>query len=190
MMVRYCLNNSNNENEVLWMQSLRWSAPPGPETPAPTTCPDLSGFWESNRQVAQHVTNRIGGAARRMFKYSAATAPQTASVEVDMFLNLTPKQPHPGETELTTGIGLRNANRPPIAAFTITRIGKFVRLDASASDDPDGLALTYEWKIDGTPIASTAQVTEVEEPVGSHTYQLEVVDPGGLGEKKTETVNL
>jgi prepilin-type N-terminal cleavage/methylation domain-containing protein len=190
MMVRYCLNNSNPENEVLWMQSLRWSEPPGPTTPAPTTCPDLSGFWESNRQVVQHVTNRIGGEVRPMFKYSAATAPQTASVEIDMFLDLTPKQAHPGETQLTTGIGLRNANRPPIVAFTVTRISpKFVRLDGSASYDPDGLALTYRWKIDGTPIASTAQVTEVEEPVGSHTYQLEVVDPGGLGEKKTETVN-
>jgi hypothetical protein len=125
-----------------------------------------------------------------VFTYSAATAPQTASVEVDMFLNFTPKQLHPAETELTTGVGLRNANRPPIAAFTLTRIGKFVRLDASASNDPDGLALTYKWTIDGTQIASTAQVAEVEESVASHTYQLEVVDPGNLGEKMTQTVNL
>lgn len=191
MMVRYCLNNTNSENEVLWMQVLRWSTATGPETPSPVGCPDLGGFWESNRQIVQHVTNRIGGAVRPMFKYSAATAPQTASVEVDMFLNLTPKQAHPGETELTTGIGLRNANRPPIVAFTVTRISpKFVRLDASASYDPDGLALTYQWKVDGAQIASTAQVAEVEESVGSHTYQLEVVDPGGLGEKKTETVNV
>lgn len=197
MMVRYCLNNSNPENEVLWMQTLRWSTKTGPETPSPSGCPDLGGFWESNSQVVQHVTNRIDAEVRPMFKYSAATAPQTASVEVDMFLNLTPGHApptgaaHPGETQLTTGIGLRNANRPPIVEFTVTRISpKFVRLDASASYDPDGLALTYEWKVDGARLASTAQVTEVEESVGSHTYQLEVVDPGGLGEKKTQTVNL
>ncbi|HEY2181622.1 MAG TPA: prepilin-type N-terminal cleavage/methylation domain-containing protein [Solirubrobacteraceae bacterium] len=190
MMVRYCLNNSNSENEVLWMQSLRWSKPPEPTLPSPTACPDLSGFWESSTQIAQHVTNRISEKKRPVFTYSAATAPQTASVEVDMFLNFTPKQLHPAETELTTGVGLRNANRPPIAAFTLTRIGKFVRLDASASNDPDGLALTYKWTIDGTQIASTAQVAEVEESVASHTYQLEVVDPGNLGEKMTQTVNL
>jgi prepilin-type N-terminal cleavage/methylation domain-containing protein len=191
MMVRYCLNNSNPENEALWMQVLRWQTKTGPETPTPSGCPDLGGFWESNRQIVQHVTNRIGGATRPMFNYSAATAPQTASVEVDMFLNLTPKQAHPGETQLTTGVGLRNANRPPIVAFTVTRISpKFVRLDASASYDPDGLALTYQWKVDGAAIASTAQVAEVEKSVGSHTYQLEVVDPGGLGEKMTQTVNI
>lgn len=196
MMVRYCLNNSNPENEVLWMQVKRWHTETGPEeTPSPTTCPDLSGYWasngqESNRQLVQHVTNRIGGKTRQMFTYSAATAPQTASVEIDMFLNLTPGQPR-RETELTSGIGLRNANRPPIAAFTVTRINtEYVRLDGSASYDPDGLALTYKWTIDKTPLASTAQVTEVKEPVGSHTYELEVADPGNLAEKKTETVTL
>jgi prepilin-type N-terminal cleavage/methylation domain-containing protein len=190
MMVRYCLNNSNSENEVLWMQVKRWAEAKGPATPSPATCPDLSGYWESNRQLVQHVTNRIGGEARPMFKYSAATAPQTASVEVDMFLNLTPGHAHPGETQLTSGIGLRNANRPPIAEFTVTRINKFVRLDGSASYDPDGLALTYKWTVDGATLASTSQVTEVEKSVGSHTYELEVTDPGGLAEKKTETVTL
>ena len=190
MMFRYCLNNSNPENEVLWVQVRRWNTAAGPETPTPTGCPDLGGFWESNRQLVQHVTNRIGAEARPMFEYSAATAPQTASVEIKMYLNLNPAVKHPGETVLATGVGLRNANRPPIAAFTLTRIGKFVRLDASASYDPDGLALTYKWSIDGTAISSIAQVAEVEESVASHTYQLEVVDPGGLIETKTETVTL
>lgn len=196
MMVRYCLDNSNNENEVLWMQTKRWAnTSEEPSLPSPSACPDLSGFWTTNgkgtnTRLVQHVTNRISAEKRAMFRYSAATAPQTASVEVDMFLNLSPKQKHPsGETELTTGIGLRNANRPPIAEFTITRIGRFIRLDASASNDPEGLALTYKWTIDGTAIASTAQVTEVEESVASHTYKLEVVDPGNLGETKTETVS-
>jgi prepilin-type N-terminal cleavage/methylation domain-containing protein len=191
MMVRYCLNNSNPENEILWMQVRRWNEEKGLETPTPATCPDLGGFWESSRQLVQHVTNRIGGEVRPMFKYSAATAPQTASVEINMFLNLTPGHAHPGETQLTTGIGLRNANRPPIAAFTVTRTNEnYVRLDGSASYDPDGLALTYKWSIDGAAIPSTAQVTEAPEAKGTHIYELEVADPGGLAEKKTETVTL
>jgi prepilin-type N-terminal cleavage/methylation domain-containing protein len=191
MMVRYCLNDENPENEVLWFQSKRWKTAGGPkEAPTPTSCPDVSGYWESSRQVVQHVTNRVGGSERPMFVYSAATAPQTASVEVDMFLDLRPGH-RPGETELTSGIGLRNANRPPIAAFTATQINnEFVRLDASASNDPDGLALTYKWFKDGAEMTSTAQVVEAKETKGTHTYELEVADPGGLKEKAKETVTI
>lgn len=190
MMVRYCLNDENPENEILWFQSKRWKSLKGPEeAPAGTSCPDLGGSWESSRQVAQHVTNRIGGENRPMFVYSAATAPQTASVEVDMFLDLRPGH-RPGETQLTSGIGLRNGNRPPIAAFTATQINEFIRLDASASNDPDGLALTYKWLKDGTAMTSTAQVVEAKETKGAHTYELEVTDPGGLKETAKETVTI
>jgi prepilin-type N-terminal cleavage/methylation domain-containing protein len=43
MMVRYCLNNSNSENEVMWMQLKRWNTAAGPETPSPVGCPDVAG---------------------------------------------------------------------------------------------------------------------------------------------------
>ena len=191
MMVRYCLNNSNPENEVLWRQVKRWKEAEGPkETPTPTSCPDLSGYWETSTQLVTHLTNRIGGQVRPLFKYSAATTPQTSSVEVDMYVDLTPGHVHPGETRLTSGVGLRNANRPPIASFTVTQVNEFVRLDASASNDPDGLALTYKWLKDGTVLSSTSQVVELKETKGVHTYELEVTDPGGLSEKMSETVTI
>jgi prepilin-type N-terminal cleavage/methylation domain-containing protein len=191
MMVRYCLNNSTNTNEVVWYQAKRWTTAEGPkEAPTTTGCPDVGGYWESSSQLVQHVTNRIGGRLKPMFIYSAATAPQTASVEVNMYLDVAPGQQHPGETQLTSGIGLRNANRPPIAEFTVTPITGFVRLDASGSSDPDGLALTYKWWKDGTVIPSTSQIYETAETKGSHTYELEVTDPGGLSEKAKKTVNV
>jgi prepilin-type N-terminal cleavage/methylation domain-containing protein len=189
MMVRYCLNDENPENEVIWFQAKRWKTLKGEAAPASTTCPDLGGSWESSRQVVQHVTNRVGGEKRPMFVYSAATAPQTASMEIDMFLDLRPGH-RPGETQLTSGVGLRNGNRPPIAAFTATQINEFIRLDASASNDPDGLALTYKWFKDGAAMTSTAQVVEAKETKGAHTYELEVTDPGGLTEKSKETVTI
>jgi prepilin-type N-terminal cleavage/methylation domain-containing protein len=193
MMVRYCLNDTNPENEVLWYQVKRWNTAEGPKAPPLTSgCPDISGAFESSRQVVTHVTNRQGGQFRPMFVYSAATAPETASVEVKMYLNVNPGQPRPGETELRSGIGLRNANRPPEAAFTATQINKFVRLDASASNDPNDLALTYKWWKDGAVIASTAQVyeTPTAEETGTHTYELEVTDPGGLTSTSKQTLNV
>ena len=40
MMVRYCLNNTVNTNEVLWMQTKRWNTAAGPsEPPTPVGCP-------------------------------------------------------------------------------------------------------------------------------------------------------
>jgi prepilin-type N-terminal cleavage/methylation domain-containing protein len=187
MMVRYCLDNSNPENEILWQQVKRWKTT-SEVTPTPVGCPDTSGFFESNRQMAQHIVNRIEGRnIYPLFVYSAATAPQTASVEINMFLNIHPKhnagESVPNETQLTTGIGLRNANRPPIAEFTATQVNEFMRLDASGSYDPDGLALTYKWWKDGVAQESTNRVYEVKETKGNHTYELEVVDPGGLGTK-------
>lgn len=191
MMVRYCLSNKVQSNEVLWYQVARWKSSTPPLEPSPTKCPDEeTGFWEgSPRKLVTYVTNRNGGKARPLFEYSAASAPQTASVEVNMFLNVDPAELK--ETQLTTGIGLRNANRPPVAEFTATEINStYVRLDGSASADPDGLALTFKWTKDGVAQESTSEIWEPKETPGSHTYELEVTDPGGLKSKISKTINV
>jgi prepilin-type N-terminal cleavage/methylation domain-containing protein len=192
MTVRYCLQNKEPSNEVLWYQVRRWHTAEPPLLPSPTKCPDEeTGFWEgSPRRLVTYLTNRIGG-SRPLFEYSAATAPQTASVEVNMFLNVAPTQIP--ETQLTSGIGLRNANRPPVAEFTATEInGGYVRLDGSASADPDGLALTLKWTKDGVPIESTSEIYETPKPESrtSHTYELEVTDPGGLKSNISKTITV
>jgi prepilin-type N-terminal cleavage/methylation domain-containing protein len=192
MMVRYCLSNKEPSNEVLWYQVRRWKSSTPPPEPSPTKCPDEeTGFWEgAPRRLVTYVTNRNGGKARPLFEYSAATAPQTASVEMNMFLNVAPTQIP--ETQLTTGIGLRNANRPPVAEFTATEINnRNVRLDASASADPDGLALTFKWTKDGVAQESMSETWEtLQESIGSHTYELEVTDPGGLKSKQSKTIKV
>jgi prepilin-type N-terminal cleavage/methylation domain-containing protein len=189
MMVRYCLNNTNPENEALWMQVKRWKTV-SEETPTPSGCPDVSGYFESSRQLVQHMVNRIGGRTTApLFVYSAATPPQIASVEINMYLNINPGHA-PGETQLTSGIGLRNANRPPFASFTAKQVNEFERLDASGSYDPDGLALTYKWWKDGVVRENTSLVYEPKETKGVHTYELEVTDPGGLSSKTKETVTV
>lgn len=193
MRVRYCLNNSNPNNEILWTQVKRWKAESEAPLPTGAGCPNLNGSeWESSTQLVQHVTNRIGGrTSQPLFAYPASSVEQIASVEVNLLIDLNPGR-RPGETQLTSGISLRNANRPPIASFTATKINGFVRLNASESLDPDGLALTYKWWKDGAQLSSTAQEynTPAKETNGTHTYRLEVRDPGGLSNETERTVTI
>jgi prepilin-type N-terminal cleavage/methylation domain-containing protein len=193
MRVRYCLNDSSPENEVLWMQVKRWSEEKAPAVPTATACPDPSATdFETSTQVVNHVTNKIGGRTDRpVFTYSAEGIPQTTSVEMNLYLNLNPAQAHPGETQLTTGVALRNANRPPTAKIKWTLVNKHVFLNATASSNPDGLALTYKWWKDGVlQPASVPEWETSEESTGTHTYELEITDPSGLADKTKETVTI
>jgi prepilin-type N-terminal cleavage/methylation domain-containing protein len=185
MRVRYCLDNSNPENEILWEEVRRWETAEAPNLPSSTSCPDhTSGDWNSLTQVVQHITNRNGGHTdRRLFVYSAQETPEILSVKADMFVNINPTQTRPGDSELTSGVSLRNANRRPIAEFTPTEEGNYqVRLNASASYDPDGLSLTYKWWDNGAEILTTSQqyVTKALSKGSKHVFELEVTNPGGL----------
>jgi prepilin-type N-terminal cleavage/methylation domain-containing protein len=185
MRVRYCLNDSNPQNEILWREVTRWKTEQPPALPTSTACPDLSSAdWETTEQLVQHVTNRIGGQTRPLFVYGppgASLTSQITSVEATVYTDLNPGG-RPGERQLTSSIYLRNQNRTPVASFTATEVGKHsVYLNASESYDPNGLALTYAWWDNGVPLNTTAQRYELKEPLlGLHTFKLEVKNPGGL----------
>jgi len=77
------------------------------------------------------------------------------------------------------------ANRPPVARLTApaqAQVGEAVPLDASASSDPDGDALSYTWDFgDGTPPAKTtfARNTHMYARVGNYTARVTVDDGKG-----------
>jgi hypothetical protein len=182
--VRYCLNDSNPDNEILWRQVERWESAVAPPLPTSTECPDVDPTdWVQSEQLVAHITNRVGGQTRVLFVYgpSGASLPsEITSVEPTIYTDLNPGG-RPGERQLTTTIYLRNQNRSPIAAFTVAEVGKHqVYLNASESVDPNGLALTYHWWDDGTQLGATSQQVETTEPEGTHTFKLEVKNPGGL----------
>jgi prepilin-type N-terminal cleavage/methylation domain-containing protein len=185
MRVRYCLNNSNPQDEVLWREVMHWKSEAAPALPTSTECPDVSpADWEKTERLVEHVTNRIGGQARPLFVYGpseASLTSQITSVEATVYTDLNPGG-RPGERQLTTTIYLRNQNRAPVASFTATEVGKHsVYLNASQSYDPNGLALTYTWWDNGVALKSSAQQYELAEPaLGPHTFRLEVKNPGGL----------
>jgi type II secretory pathway pseudopilin PulG len=194
MRVRYCLYNKEPSNELLLEQTQRSKEEPLPSAPASACVPGASG-WTTTTLV-EHVSNRAGGQKRPLFTYSASEAPEVVSVEINLYLELAPGQ-HPGETELMSGVSLRNANRKPVAKFKANffagKNGQVV-LNASESEDPDGLALTYKWWENGTQLSSTSQIFtvdlcngECEHKLTFH-FKLEVVNPGGLTEHAEETV--
>jgi prepilin-type N-terminal cleavage/methylation domain-containing protein len=188
MRVRYCLDDSTPNNEILWEQVQEWKESP-PEAPTATACPDRTGSWTSTRQLVQHVTNEIGEQERSVFTYSSSELPQIITVTSDLYLDVNPGH-RPGQSRLTSAVSLRNANRRPVAKFTIASEGsKTYRLNASESYDPGGLALTYKWwEKEGSEsekeLSTTSQISQVilskKETV--YTFKLQVTNPGELSE--------
>lgn len=195
MRVRYCLDNSNPEDEILWEEVKRWEASEKePEVPSSTACPDhTSGDWSSLAQVVDHVTNRIAGKSRPVFTYSAKETPEILSINTDLFIDITPKETRPGESELTSGVSLRNANRRPVASFTAIEEGnRTVRLNASSSYDPDGLSLTYKWWDNGEELLTTSSqyVTPALSTSSKNIFKLKVTNPGGLSAEAEKEVTI
>lgn len=193
MRVRYCLNYSTPTNETLWRQVKRWTTATAPALPAGTACPDATaGAWDSNSQVITNVTNRNGGQDRPVFVYgptSVSLVAQIISVETNLFLDPSPGKP-PGEAQLTSAVALRNENRQPIVAFTPSQVNGHLLLNGSGSHDPDGLDLTYQWSDGATVLPCTTQQCDdgVLGSGSSHTFTLQVTDPGGLTNSTSQTV--
>jgi prepilin-type N-terminal cleavage/methylation domain-containing protein len=199
MRLRYCLDDTQPTNETIWVQTKRWTTEkPEPESaPSGTKCPDLkAGDWETTRRLMTYVVNRIGGQNRPLFTYGpaeVAAVSKITTVEPHIDIDVDPGQ-KPGETTQNTVIEMRNANRQPVATFTATEANGFVLLDASASEDPDGLALTYKWWQDGKELSTTAEKYETGPKAfasGSvHVFTLEVTDPGGLTNTVTHEIKI
>jgi hypothetical protein len=186
MRVRYCLNNSNPSDEILWRETVHWKTALPPALPTSTACPDVNVFdWEHTEQIVTNITNRIGGQPRALFVYGpsgASLTSQITSVDASVYTDLDPGG-QPGEREVNTTIYMRNQNRSPVASFTATEVGKHhVYLNASESADPNGLALSYRWWDNGALLSTTSQQYETPElaPGSSQTFKLEVKNPGGL----------
>ena len=90
-------------------------------------------------------------------------------------------------------IPVEAGDRPPVAAMTVPSAsveGSAVLLDARASSDVDGDALTYTWTLsDGTTL-NGALVSHVFADNGSKTVTLTVRDPLGAWNTKTTTISV
>lgn len=87
------------------------------------------------------------------------------------------------------------ANTPPVASFTAperVQAGELVRFDASASSDPDGDKLTYDWDFgDGTGNRFTwPNATHRFQDAGRYTVALTVDDGRGGTDSTSRTIDV
>jgi Tol biopolymer transport system component len=93
-------------------------------------------------------------------------------------------------------LALLTANQPPVVdpgpgqVIEATGGTTSFTLDGTASSDPDGDALTYDWTdVDGNPVGSGATVSS-SGALGSYTFTLTVTDPGGMESSDTVTITI
>jgi prepilin-type N-terminal cleavage/methylation domain-containing protein len=195
--VRYCLDSGNASNGVLYQQEQKWtnaasSTPPA--LPSTTTCPGAG--WSNTTRVTDALVNRIAGQTRPLFVYNSTDVTRITQVRTELYVDPTPTK-RPIESRLASGVTLRNQNRVPVASADVKvtdTVGHKALLNGSGSDDPEGMALTYQWYVDPpTPLPDCAAtpkpssclaqgvVADVQLPTGGkHTIVLLVKDPAGL----------
>lgn len=198
--VRYCIPpgpaSGSPADEVLIAQTQAWpgGADPGdPWTAADLPCPDPN---YPSVVLAAGVTNRRQGADRTAFAYNGGAAPGDLTtidtVGIDLFVNPTPGQAD-AETELRSGVFLRNQQRPPVAGFTYAPVsGHTVLLNAGTSYDPSGQNLSYSWTCTGAaPCSSPAAIFSWDAgQAGTFAVTLTVTDQSGLQSSKQIEVSV
>jgi prepilin-type N-terminal cleavage/methylation domain-containing protein len=194
--VRYCLNSDDPARGKLYQQEQKWTnraSNDPPPIPSGTACPAPEG-WTSTMLVADRVVNRKDGQSRPMFVYNDTDVQRISQIHTDLYVDADPTQA-PAETRLGSGVTLRNQNRVPIAQFDVAPSGSRVVLNGSASEDPEGMSLTYQWYVDpptplpdcdvtprppGTGCLATGVVVDALLTPGPHRIVLLVKDPAGL----------
>jgi type II secretory pathway pseudopilin PulG len=175
--MRYCLDSGNPAK--LWQQTQTWTTATAPAVPSTTSCPDPS--WPgTSRVVATFVNNRYSGQNRPVFLYDSTDPSAIHTVRVNLWIDVNPGKP-PAETNLQSGVFLRNQNQAPNASFQWSPGGAgHVVLNGSASDDPEGQQLSYTWKEGTTKLGTGIVFDWGPASTGTHTITLEVRDPAGL----------
>jgi hypothetical protein len=184
--VRYCLDTGNAAEPRLVAQRQTWTTAAPPAYPSDAACPGTG--WTTTTTLAEHVTNYSDGLARPLFTYNAGTLGEISSIHADLRVDLHTGR-GPTETSISTGVFLRNQNRVPTASFTWHADSRGAVLNASASSDPEGQLLKYEWYADGGADPVGEGITFLFQATGgsTHTIRLKVSDPAGLTAEHTET---
>lgn len=186
---RYCLGNANNKDETLWHQTAAYHSVNRSTPPATSKCPDIA--WPTKERAATHLTNRISPAVPLFIPTTEAGVITRIAINARVDWNTAERPP---ATELRSEASFRNVNRGPTASMTCQGLANGHAIcDASASSDPDGQALSYEWTVAGTLLSNekTYRLDYAGLPPGAtRTITVKVTDSGGSTSTTTKTVRI
>lgn len=198
MRMRYCLDTTSSSasltNGIIWEQTYKWTTATPPTAMPGVSCPDSA--WGSSRILAKNITNKATSSRRPtaepLFQYfpNANALDTITSIRMKVYSDRVWDQ-NPPETELTSGVLLRNQNGSPTASFTATpgaAGSRKITLNAGTSTDPEGLPLTYRWCDvttqtlcdDTTKVGTGVLYTYTAPLANARKIQLQVLDVGGL----------
>jgi prepilin-type N-terminal cleavage/methylation domain-containing protein len=164
--VRYCLDTAGGGGQptttsrgMLWESETATAA--APSGAMLDSCPGAmgAGGWVTRRVVADRVMNHAFGRLLPVFDYSCASSagaacpagsldyPRITNIGAQLYVDPNPGRA-PAELRVATGIFLRNQNEKPASQFTATPVAppsRTVILNGSASTDPEGRTLAYDW---------------------------------------------
>jgi len=109
---------------------------------------------------------------------SGATGTDTVSITVTAETNQTPSASASSNAPVTV----------PHDGSPATNTGS-ITLNGTASSDPDGDSLAYQWKEGNTVLGSTATL-QVSKPAGDYTFTLVVTDPYGASSSASVSVHV
>jgi YD repeat-containing protein len=173
------------------------SASPNPALTGQTVSFDASGSSDSDGSITSYEWDLDGDGS---FEWGTGANPVAArnyatAVTVDARVRVTDDDGHTSIAARTLTI----KNRPPLASFTAVpnpaNAGEAVTFDASASNDPDGSIVKYQWDLDGNGSLETDTGTS---PVASRSYtagssptvRLRVTDDSGESAEITKALTV
>jgi hypothetical protein len=186
--VRYCLDSSDPNNERIWSQSQTWTTATIPAVPSTMSCPDPA--WGNQKDLADHIVNRIGGQNRPVWIPDSANVARISEMQMQLFVDFNPGR-QPAEQELDSSVYFRNENQPPVSTFTyLVNANGSVVLNATGSYDPEGSPITYQWFDGSTPIGQGLAFQWNDATSGNHTITLTVTDSSGSADSTSATVTV
>jgi type II secretory pathway pseudopilin PulG len=186
-LVRYCVPPDPSPGSLVTEELIAQHTAPSTSIPPTTACPDPA--YGPSSVLVGHVTNRYQGRARQVFTYNGSATPPSdlttiKSIGIDLFVDTTPSASY-NESELQSSALLRNAEQPPVAAFTWSSGQSGITLDAGSSYSPSNDPLTYAWSCKtsaGVVVScpSTGSTFAWSPAAGTYKVTLTVTDQEGL----------